>query len=73
LSGVFPRTYRAQWFAISTLDPEETQWLEDTCAGGKWTPDIRRAKVWRSEEEAWAELDACDIDRRGLECFEVRL
>jgi hypothetical protein len=64
--------FREKWFAVCTRDTEQTQWLEDTCSGGKWTTDYKRAKWWRSEAEAWAELEGADIDASELDCFEVR-
>ena len=36
-------------------------WIEDTCAGGKLTRDVRDAKWWATADEARAELAACDI------------
>ena len=59
------------WYAIHGEIDGETLWLEDTCAGGKWSADMSRAKAWRTPAEAWAELEACDIDGSELELAEV--
>lgn len=58
-----------RWYAVCRRDGGA--WLEDTCAGGKWSYEPARAKWWPSAGEAWAELEACDIDGAELECVEV--
>lgn len=57
-----------RWFAVCTTDPDLTLWLVDTCAGGQWSTDFDRAVWWRTELEARAELEACEIEGRlGVE------
>jgi hypothetical protein len=42
-------------------------YLEDTCAGGKFTDDLQRAKEWTNQADALAELAAAELDPGELE------
>lgn len=48
-------------FAVRAPGPAISVFLEDTCAGGSWSADERRAKMWDTREEMIDELEAAEI------------
>ncbi len=52
---------------VGVYNPKLRQWLVDTCAGGLFHPDKAMAVEYGSQAEAWAAIDAAEMERTDLE------
>lgn len=51
----------ARW-AVCTIDTTQlTLWLVDSRDGGRWTPEVEKARIWLHPEDAERELVAYDV------------
>lgn len=56
---------------VVVYDVVEREFLMDTCAGGRLTPDIEAATYYASPADARAALRAAELDSRPLKILEL--